>query len=163
MSHGLISRDDLMALVQSVWTSLLGLPVTTEACDRVVCDLNRLMGGVHIAGAWNGMVLLLPTETFVRRAASAMLGIAPDQVTTPDIEDALAELCNVIGGGVKSMLPGPSTLALPMVLHGSSYAVRLPRSKLAAGLRFSCENQPLELRVLEQYVPQKAAVGAGAA
>lgn len=145
-----------MELVQSVWTSLLGLPVTPESCERVVCDLNRLMGGVQIAGAWNGLVLLLPTEMFVRRAAALLLDVPADRVTLTDMEDVLAELCNILGGGIKSLLPGPSTLALPMVLHGSHYAVRLPRSTLLAGLRFSCEQQPLELRVLQQHVLQAA-------
>jgi chemotaxis protein CheX len=154
-----LSREDLMELVRSTFESLLGMSVAAEACDRVICDLNRMMGGVHIAGAWNGLVLLLPTETFMRQAAAAMLDVPPVQVAMADIEDALAELCNVLGGGVKSLLPGPSALALPMVLHGSNYAVRLPRCKLLAGLRFSCQQQPLELRVLEQRVGEAAACG----
>lgn len=154
-----LSRAVLMDLVRSAFESLLGMPVAAEECDRVVCDLNRLMGGVYIAGAWNGLVLLLPTETFVRQATAAMLAVPPPQVTMADMEDALAELCNVLGGGVKSLLPGPSTLALPMVLHGSNYAVRLPRSTLLAGLRFSCQQQPLELRVLQQHVPGEVGCG----
>jgi chemotaxis protein CheX len=145
-----ISREALKELVHSVWSLFLGLPVEAEECDRVVCDLNRLMAGVHIAGAFQGLVLFLPTEAFMRKATSVLLDVPPERITMPEIEDALAELCNMLGGGVKSLLPGPSTLALPMVLHGSQYALRLPRSTLLAGLRFSCQQQPLELRVLQQ-------------
>jgi hypothetical protein len=32
-----------------------------------------------------------------------------------DIEDALGELANVVGGNVKAVLPGPSVLGLPEV------------------------------------------------
>jgi chemotaxis protein CheX len=162
MSDERISRDELMHLVQSVWTSMLGLPATIDAGDRVVCHHHQLVGTIQIAGAWNGLVLFLPTEPFVRRATSMMLGTMSSHVSMAEMEDALAELCNVLGGGVKNMLPGPSTLALPMVLHGSNYAVRLPRSRPLIRLRFSCENQPLELRVLEQHVPQPAAAAQGA-
>ena len=30
--------------------------------------------------------------------------------------DAVGEMANVVGGNVKSLLPGPSTLALPIVV-----------------------------------------------
>ena len=32
-----------------------------------------------------------------------------------DVEDALGELANVVGGNVKAVLPGPSVLGLPEV------------------------------------------------
>ena len=34
-------------------------------------------------------------------------------VTDPDIRDVVGEFANVIGGNVKSVMPGPSVLSLP--------------------------------------------------
>ena len=44
-----------------------------------------------------------------------MFGSAPDVVTDAEVVDALGELTNMIGGNVKSLLPAPSQLSLPMV------------------------------------------------
>ena len=43
-----------------------------------------------------------------------------------DVDDALGELANVVGGNVKAVLPGPSVLGLPEV--GTAPAGRPPTS-----------------------------------
>ena len=44
----------------------------------------------------------------------------PGEPAEADIADALGEIANVIGGNLKSTLPGPSLLSLPVVTTGSS-------------------------------------------
>ena len=50
----------------------------------------------------------------------AMLGLDPGDGPRPaeDVADAVGELVNMIGGNVKSLMPGPSTLSLPLVRAG---------------------------------------------
>jgi chemotaxis protein CheX len=151
-STTLVGNEQLLEIAQSIWSSMLGLAASPDRSESLVRDPIGLMASVHIAGAWNGLVVFLPTATFARRAASLMLAMPPDSVSMAEIEDAVAELSNIIGGSVKALLPGPSSLSLPVVLHGSQYAVRMPRTRLAANLRFTCEGQPLEIRILEGYV-----------
>ena len=38
---------------------------------------------------------------------------APEVLEEEDVDDALGELANVVGGNVKAVLPGPSVLGLP--------------------------------------------------
>ena len=43
-----------------------------------------------------------------------MLQLAPaEELADEDVDDVLRELANILGGNVKSLLPGPSTLGLP--------------------------------------------------
>jgi chemotaxis protein CheX len=39
-------------------------------------------------------------------------------VSDADVADAVGELVNMIGGNVKSLMPGPSALSLPVVAAG---------------------------------------------
>jgi hypothetical protein len=39
----------------------------------------------------------------------------PTVVDDEDVADALGELANVLGGNIKSVLPGPSALGLPKI------------------------------------------------
>jgi len=49
-----------------------------------------------------------------------MLGLVDSAAGTPDedVADAVGELVNMIGGNVKSLMPGPSVLSLPVVAAG---------------------------------------------
>lgn len=147
MQTTLFRSDQLFEVVESIWDSMLGLPVSMRGGEGLVHDAAGLIASVQISGAWNGVVLFLPTERFARRAATLML--AKDQLETAELLDAVAELCNMIGGGIKTMLPGPSHLSLPTIMQGTQYAVHVPKTRLIAQLKFSSESQTQEVRVLE--------------
>lgn len=147
MQATLISEEQLLEVVESIWDSMLGLPVSLRGSEGLVRDAAGLTACVQISGAWNGVVLFLPTERFARRATTIML--AEDELETVDVLDAVAELCNMVGGGIKTLLPGPSQLSLPTIMQGTQYALHMPRTRLIAQLKFTCESQTQEIRVLE--------------
>ena len=78
-----------------------------------------------------------------------MLGVAEAQVTANDARDAVAELCNIIGGSIKALLPGPSHLSLPTVAEGTHYSLRIPRTHVVARLDALSGNEHLQIRLLE--------------
>ena len=144
-----ITEATLAEIVESVWTTMLGLPVVPRNDPQFVQSARGLAVSVHIVGSWNGTVLYLPTEAFARRAASLMLATPIEQVTTDDLHDAAAELCNIIAGSVKSILPGPSSLSLPTVAEGADYEVRVRHSRMLSRLTFRSEGETLQVLVLE--------------
>ena len=144
-----ISDEQLVEVVDSVFGAMLGLPITRQSDESTVHGSPQLAAQVQIAGAWNGTVLVVCSEPFGRRAASLMLGVAPTSVKLADVHDAVAELVNIIGGGIKSVLPGPSTLSLPTVTCGSHYTVHMPRTLQAARIEFTCADEPVQLRLLQ--------------
>src|SRR3546814_11558410 len=72
--------------------------------------------------------------------------LAMSEITPEDVTDAIGELVNMIGGNVKSLMPEPSILSLPMVAAGHiavpSEATEVPRLDLL------WHDEPLILRIL---------------
>jgi len=109
------SYDDVQMLVDEVWTSFLGTdePLLPGAPAEVTVGWSA---AVTVTGEWHGMVSVeLPTglaEEVTRRM------LAVDETLDEDVADAVGELVNMIGGNVKSLMPGPSVLSLPVVAAG---------------------------------------------
>ncbi len=57
-----------------------------------------MTGCIQISGAWQGAVILQCSEGFARNAASRMLCLEDEDITSADIQDSFAELTNMIGG-----------------------------------------------------------------
>lgn len=112
------SADDLEVITREVWTSFLdgdpdGLVVGTgDHGDE------QVTGCVHLSGAYTGSIMLQCSGPAARDAAAALFAMPPADVTQTEVVDAIGEIANMVGGNVKSMLPGPSTLSLPAVVRG---------------------------------------------
>jgi chemotaxis protein CheX len=158
MTDTLITDDQLWQLVESIWGTMLCLDVSREDGGDVAPTAGRLAASVEIGGGYQGRVLFLTSERFARRATARLLAVPEGSVSPADIDDAVGELCNILGGGVKSLFPAPSWLSLPNVMHGWQPAAAAARSQVTAGLCFTCEGQPLEVRVLQE--PTNAHSGA---
>lgn len=113
-----VTTEDLEAITTEVWTAYLlhdGEPMLPVAArDDEQQDVVHASVGVH--GAWSGQVVLEIAPQAAELVARAMLGL--DDVGPADVGDAVGELVNMVGGNVKSVMPSPSTLGLPMVVQG---------------------------------------------
>ncbi len=109
------SYDDVQLVVEEVWTSFLGSDEPLLPAVPAEFDVGW-SAAVTVSGAWHGMVSVeLPTglaEEVTRRM------LAVDETYDEDVADAVGELVNMIGGNVKSLMPGPSVLSLPVVAAG---------------------------------------------
>lgn len=106
---------DVQMVIEEVWSSFLG---TDE--PLVVGEPGPVETGwsaaVTVAGAWEGMISVeLPTAT-AEEVCRRMLGV--EDTHDEDVADAVGELVNMIGGNIKSLMPGPSVLSLPVVAAG---------------------------------------------
>jgi len=109
---------DLAALVEEIWGSLVD--VATEPLVPVTDVLDTVpltdpwSGQVAIDGEWHGVVRVDVAPPLAEALAARMLG---DELSgepgVADLEDAVGELANVIGGNVKSLVPGDGVLSLP--------------------------------------------------
>jgi chemotaxis protein CheX len=153
MSPPLISREQLLELVEATWSSMLQLTAVPAGEDHADCDVSGMTVTLPIYGAFGGVVLFFTNERFARLAASRMLQTPEGLVTVLEMQDAAAELCNILAGGVKSLLPRPSSLALPTVWPVAPHAGLLQGTDVAGQLKFLCEGEPLELRVVKQVIP----------
>jgi chemotaxis protein CheX len=138
MSQGVevVSPDDVCIIAQDVWASFLNVHILQIPVDDALAGRPSIVGAVRVTDAWFGAVVLEMTPGLARSVAATMFDSSPDVVTDPEVVDALGELTNMIGGNVKSLLPAPSQLSLPMVSE-SVWPTTVPGSVAVCRIAFS--------------------------
>ena len=131
-------------VVQSVFSSMLGIGLTRVEADLPPTE-HRLAASVQITGQWTGGVVLELSTASAQATAAAMLQMNPQEVTDEDQQDVAAELANMIGGNLKSLLPGASSLSLPTVVAGREVGLRLHDAELIEEASFQSDD--VRLRV----------------
>jgi len=116
------NTEELLSIAEMVWASYLDPagehPLEVDPVPGP--GVTDVVANVAISGAWDGRVLLSFSPLAAKRAAGALLGVEEaEQVGDADVVDAVGELVNIIGGGVKSLMPQPTVLSLPAVSHGA--------------------------------------------
>ncbi len=141
------SADDLEVITREVWTSFLdGDPSgLIAASGELPADL--ITGCVYLSGAYTGSIMLQCSPPAARDAAAAFFAMPPGAVTQTEVVDALGEIANMVGGNVKSMLPGPSTLSLPSVVQGQ---LSVPGTRVVREVQLSWRDEPLFVSLWQQ-------------
>jgi chemotaxis protein CheX len=70
-----------------------------------------------------------------------------DELADSDIADAVGELANIVGGNVKSLLPPPTTLSLPVVAWGGAALLVWPDVERSIRAELSWCGEPLTVTV----------------
>jgi chemotaxis protein CheX len=111
----LLDAATVQSIADEVWPSLVGdgesfVPVPVPPPAEVIS------AWVDITGPWTGSVVLTcAPATAAALTESVLMTRPPTVVDDEDVADALGELANVLGGNIKSVLPGESTLGLPQI------------------------------------------------
>lgn len=120
--------EDVRLVTDEVWRSLLGeteelLPPPPAPAERLAGD-DVWSAVVTVSGEWHGIVTVELGDGVAADLTRQMLALDPtDDLADADVADAVGELVNMIGGNVKSLMPGPSVLSLPTVAAGrAAYA-----------------------------------------
>lgn len=112
-----VSSDAVWQVVAQVWQSVLGVPA--RRAEHAFSLDDALTASVGLHGRWNGAVTLTCPPAAATAVARAMLDVAVhDSLSEQDVEDALGEVANVVGGNVKALLTGADRLGLPRVSTG---------------------------------------------
>ncbi len=89
-------------------------------------------GSVTVSGAWNGSVLVELPASMDTVLTGAMFMMPIEEVGAEELTDAIGEFANMVGGGVKSLMPEPSRLSLPTVVSGGDLQTSVPGGVLLA-------------------------------
>jgi chemotaxis protein CheX len=136
-------------LSAAVWEQTLGLPLDPTV---TVPDTHgrTVEGHVHISGEWNGTLVFQCSIGAARQAAHVMFGPGDDHEGLSDVQDAVGELTNMIGGNLKSLLSEDGCfLSLPMVIEGSDYTVRMSGARVIVRQTFMSDHEPVVVTLLE--------------
>ena len=145
-----VETTQITQAVETIWSTMLGLEAkTSQTALNPRLKPSTLTGCIQITGAWQGAVTVECPGGLARRVASIMFGSDACDVTADQVNDALGELTNIIGGNIKALLPEPSQLSMPAVTEGTDYLFCIPGSRPMAELTFSCEGKPFQVTVLK--------------
>ncbi len=142
--------DEIYQITATIWEALIGLRIDPGSPDSIGNRSRSIAACIQITGAWNGAILLDCPAEVARHAASIMFSTAPENATIADLQDAIAELVNMIGGNFKALLPETCYLSLPAVVEGGDYSARVPGSTLLGRVPFICEGQAMSITVMEK-------------
>jgi chemotaxis protein CheX len=108
-------------------------------------DALSVSGRVSVSGGWFGEVVICCSAPLALRAAAELFAMSPDDVADDDVRDVVGEFANVIGGNVKSVMPGPSALSLPSTsLCGD---VERPGEVEALRIDLTWQDEPLRVSI----------------
>lgn len=93
-----------------------------ESVNTFHCSVSGMVG---MAGTYTGILAIHCPRSFALRVTSNMLGMEVDEVGE-DVNDALGEIANMLGGHVKMVLSKGGmdiNLSIPTVISGEDYTI----------------------------------------
>ncbi len=116
--HSGLHPDEITQISTDIWACFLGAGEDfLPAWEPRDTGVDGYVASVGITGEWNGHVILELTSVAGVRAGKAMIGL--DEVSAEEVNDAVGELVNMVGGNLKGLVPAPSQMGLPIVFKGS--------------------------------------------
>lgn len=150
-----LSQGDLFEILETIWSTQLDFELDhdEQPSARTEDSEESLMTGtVQISGGFSGAVHLICGRSVVRAAAARMFSVPEADLSDEDLRDALGELTNMVGGNVKTLLPGSEFISLPTVIEGSNYGVARLDSDVVAETQGSYEGRPLRAVLLADHL-----------
>jgi chemotaxis protein CheX len=109
----------------------------------------RVVALIGLAGQWVGAGMLSCSPQFACKIASALL-VADCAAVTEDVLDVMAEMSNMIYGGVKTDLEeqlGPLHLSIPTVIFGRNFATKSVGPQSWTVVRIMADNGEMDLKI----------------
>jgi len=117
-------QSEVSQIVGDVFQTMLGIEVFPG--DRPwVPRAGDVTAAIFFAGSWMGAALVECSEHQARTWTGRLLSIHEPPEINDDVRDALGELVNMIGGNLKSVLPGGVGLSMPSVVEGKQYSLQI--------------------------------------
>ncbi len=116
--------DDVAAIVQEVWSSMLGLDIAPVDAPHHIAG-HAIAGSVGVTGASDCLISMEMGIETAKIVGATMFMMGVDEISMNDVVDAVGEMTNMVGGNIKSLLPEPSTLSLPVVAQGESPTLKV--------------------------------------
>jgi chemotaxis protein CheX len=146
-----VNDSDLHKITENIWSSLFGLSI--EILPEVPPDNHTdacVTACVLISGGWEGAVIVQCESQLARRSGALMFDSTPETIASDEVNDAMGELVNMVGGNFKTLIPGTCSLSLPAVVEGRDYSVKVPGSQPIKRVAFQSDGGLLTVSVLER-------------
>jgi chemotaxis protein CheX len=127
--HALDLKGHVAKAVTGVFETMLSMALAPEAPPNreSVTTGEHVVGTVGFAGKVMGNVSVFVGRDFAREMTAAMLGVSADEVESDEeINDVIGEVCNMVGGDLKSRLCDAGlecSLSIPSITFGNNFRI----------------------------------------
>jgi chemotaxis protein CheX len=118
-------KDKIIESTIEIFSTMVMMDVTVKDENfkggEKLCD--TITGLIGLAGTHKGVLAIHIPHPVAMAITSSFLGMDVSEINA-DVEDAVGELANMLGGNVKAILTGNGRdidLSLPSTISGSSY------------------------------------------
>lgn len=119
--------SSINAATIDIFDTMLSMSVSPETVENDGgIDGRRIVGAVSFAGDVMGSVRVYLGDAFARLVTAAMMGMEEEEVDDDEVVDVVGEVCNMIGGDLKSRLCDlglPCQLSIPTTTRGSDFVI----------------------------------------
>jgi chemotaxis protein CheX len=140
--------SEIEQIVQMIFETMLSM--TVQRTESGLGEPHRLLGTIQVTGTTAVSLVLSVSDGVGRTGSANMLAMSPDEVTEEDQRDVVAELTNMIGGNLKSMIPGANFLSLPTVVEGRDLDLQVPGANLIDDVVLASDSGTLRVRLYAQ-------------
>jgi len=138
-------ENEIKEYAEFAW-STLDFKITPSSGQLDENTGNLVTANIQISGDWQGIVVLVMEHDLAQHLAIKMFSLEKEQVTDEEISDSASEMMNIIGGNLKSMLPQPNQLGLPIVdLTGAR--LNFPLTKQLSQVAFDCMGKKFSVAI----------------
>jgi len=114
--------------VSDVFDTMLSMEVETVAANQSENQNgSHIVGTVSFAGVVMGNLNMHINNEFAREMTAAMLGMETDEIDgDEEVHDVIGEVCNMIGGDLKSRLCDSNLtceLSIPSITSGNEFSI----------------------------------------
>lgn len=104
---------------------------------------------VQITGTWMGLVTINCPEPLAHKIAEIMFQMAPGTAGQEELQDALGEITNMIGGNIKALMPPPCNLSLPIVAVGG-HSLHFPMTQIVCKITMKILDRLFQVTIMKQ-------------
>lgn len=119
--------------------------------DLRECHEDLIVGSVGFVGAVHGVVYLQLTTRFASQLTARMLQMPEPELDDDMVNDAIAEVSNMVVGAVKSNLcdrGDTCVLTIPSIVRGRGLSAVAAGASQRGTLGFQCKDGPLLVEML---------------
>jgi chemotaxis protein CheX len=145
-----LSPEDVEQVTKTVWMALVEEELVPASEEQSTLSGRFLTGCVQITGEWEGAIVVSCSYNLAMSTTAFMFDMGVDEVTREELQDAVGELANMVGGSLKGLVPGPSRLSLPTVVDGSDYSTKIPGAKQEVQAALVSSGEPLIVTVMRR-------------
>ncbi len=136
-------KDKIIDSVKEIFSSMLMMEISAiDAVETEVLPLiDSISGVIGLAGTHKGVLAIHLPHKVAIGITSNFLGMDVDEMNS-DVEDAVGELANMLGGNVKAILSENGrdiNLSLPTTISGRHYDYQPNKDAERIIILFMCE------------------------